>query len=85
MAPWQAEQYRKDAVKFIFKSLDMDGDGFLNGSEMQRFAELCGFDDEWEVEYEVPVSSQRPHVFSLLYLPGAPLSPPCSPKSREGP
>ncbi|CAE7644982.1 unnamed protein product [Symbiodinium sp. CCMP2592] len=49
----KAEQYRKDAVKFIFKSLDMDGDGFLNGSEMQRFAELCGFDDEWEVEYEV--------------------------------
>ncbi|CAE7192063.1 unnamed protein product [Symbiodinium natans] len=44
---------RSDAVKFIFKSMDTDSDGFLSGSEMCRFAELCGFDDEWQVEYEV--------------------------------
>ena len=58
----------------------MDGDGFLNGSEMQRFAELCGFDDEWEVEYEVPVCCQRHNDFSLVDSPGASLPP----STREG-
>ena len=53
-APVQAAQERTDAVKFIFESMDMDGDGFLKVSEMHRFAELCGFDDEWQVEYEAP-------------------------------
>ena len=54
-------QERSDAVKFIFKSMDTDSDGFLSGSEMCRFAELCGFDDEWQVEYEVRPS---PHLIS---------------------
>ena len=62
-------QERKDVVKFIFGSMDVDGDGFLNASEMRRFAELCGFDDEWQVEYEAQLFSDFPSPCLLFVCP----------------
>jgi len=49
----QASQERRDAIGFIFHTLDADGDERLNLQEMERFASLCGFAGEWATEYEV--------------------------------
>jgi len=49
----QASQERRDAIGFIFHTLDADDDERLNLQEMERFACLCGFAGEWADEYEV--------------------------------
>lgn len=49
----QESQDRRDAVAFLFGTLDADGDERLNLPEMERFASLCGFAGEWATEYEV--------------------------------
>eukprot|EP00434_Breviolum_minutum_P005281 symbB.v1.2.004656.t1/scaffold268.1/size246746/7 len=49
-----ASQERRDAIGFIFHTLDADDDERLNLQEMERFACLCGFAGEWADEYEVP-------------------------------
>ena len=49
----QESQERRDAVSFVFHTLDADGDQRLNLAELEKFASLCGFSGEWQTEYEV--------------------------------
>ena len=56
--PWdvclssQESQDRRDAIGFLFHTLDADGDQRLNLPELERFAAMCGFSGEWQTEYE---------------------------------
>lgn len=49
----QESQDRRDAIGFLFHTLDADGDQRLNLPELERFASMCGFSGEWQTEYEV--------------------------------
>lgn len=49
----QESQARREAVVRLFYALDADGDGRLKLAEMERFAALCDFSGDWQVEYEV--------------------------------
>lgn len=49
----QDSQDRRDAIGFLFHTLDADGDQRLNLPELERFAAMCGFSGEWQTEYEV--------------------------------
>jgi hypothetical protein len=48
----QESQDRRDAIGFLFHTLDADGDQRLNLPELERFASMCGFSGEWQTEYE---------------------------------
>eukprot|EP00438_Fugacium_kawagutii_P010330 Skav212583 [mRNA] locus=scaffold125:449307:457734:- [translate_table: standard] len=64
-SPPQESQDRRDAVAFLFRTLDADGDERLNLPEMERFASLCGFTGEWATEYEAP-GAPAPRLAVLL-------------------